>query len=196
MRSIKRWDSERICESEKKPWRDHFETKFDCYCSLSDPCVYLERMNIGKTKHKVLQKRRKNSDAREDLVKSLAREGNEGLKYGDPYTCCLCRKVFSGICALKQHLMKVHCGAKILTCDLCSMSFLTKAAIAHHMIAHSQKQFCCNICAYRTSYKQNYLSHCDHIFRKCSKCDYFYRKEKELKRWVKLWMLFWTIKFF
>lgn len=148
--------------------------------------MYLERLEIDTINQKVLRKKLQNAFGYSKTVNSLAREGNDGLKDGDPYTCCLCQNVFNTLWNLKLHIAKAHCRTKKWSCDHCAKFFFTRFEIAHHLLVHRQKQYCCNICDFKTAFKQCFRRHRKHVFKKCNTCGEVLRGSRNLKKynWV------------
>lgn len=144
--------------------------------------MFLERLDIKKANIKVLLNQLKSSTGCSDTVKSLAKIGNERLGSKELHTCCLCRKRFSRSLRLKLHIENVHYRKKRISCDLCTHVCFTKDAIFHHMLVHRTKKYACNICDYKTSFKQNFQKHRNHIFKKCSSCDEVFKKKVDLRR--------------
>lgn len=96
---------------------------------------------------------------RSDSVQCLAIKGNEGVKPFHPHTCCFCQKVLSCRGALRMHLETVHCRAKKFFCDLCPKFYFTKPVLVYHMKSHRQRTLQCNICDYKTSFKNRFEDH-------------------------------------
>lgn len=94
-----------------------------------------------------------------DSVQCLAIKGNEGVKPFDPHSCYFCHKVVTCRGTLRQHLKTVHCRGKKLFCDLCPKFYFTKKVLIHHMTSHRQKTLQCNICDYKTPFKNRFKDH-------------------------------------
>lgn len=92
-------------------------------------------------------------------AETLASKGNEGQRSRDPHTCCLCQKVISRRCELVEHLETVHFKATKIFCDLCPKFYFTKKSILWHMQIHMQKSFQCNVCDYKTPFKNFFYRH-------------------------------------
>lgn len=116
--------------------------------SFLEPFVLLERLPIEKC-----------LNSSDNLI-VLIKKGNEGVSYSQPHTCSLCSKVYTTRFGLKRHLEIEHLKATKLFCDLCPSFYFTKARMRHHMNnIHSKKNFCCNICEYKTSSRSRYKNH-------------------------------------
>lgn len=116
---------------------------------FSDPIVTVQRLVEAKSLR--ISKSNRYKLAYTKKVEALATKGNEGLRYVDPHTCCICRKIFTRREQLKVHLEVVHCKSKKMFCDLCPKIFFTEKIISQHMrLVHSKKNFACNVCDFKT----------------------------------------------
>lgn len=121
--------------------------------SFSDPFVQLERYALEKSTSVLSDSdhcEKKSSFG--DEVDSLSRQGNEGLTYKEPHTCCFCQKVFSCRDRLCPHIERHHLQAKKWSCDLCPKFYFSKVDIKWHMTrVHDKKQLACKKCDYKTA---------------------------------------------
>lgn len=115
--------------------------------SLSDPIVLLKLVNFGAELEQ------------NEVVFELARKGNEGLTWDEKHTCYLCRKVLKNRGSLTGHLKNIHGKGPAMFCDLCPSSFHDKSKLMQHMNVHKAKQFACNVCDFRTAYKNGFENH-------------------------------------
>lgn len=94
------------------------------------------------------------------LIDALARKGNEGLRFKDPYKCSLCQKSVLHRRALETHLEVKHLRKSKFCCDLCPRVYFSREAISWHMKRiHWQKKFACDVCSYSTGQKSHLRNH-------------------------------------
>lgn len=94
-----------------------------------------------------------------ETLQDLVRKGNERLKKRDPHCCCFCGRIFASRQILRNHMETIHCKTKKMFCDHCPKEFHVKNIIVNHMRVHIKKTFSCNICDYKTAFKNNFELH-------------------------------------
>lgn len=103
----------------------------------------------------------------------------ETCKQQNGYRCKTCKKIFTNMPALKQHISEKHPTEH--SCHVCNTNFLNEITLKKHMeLHHSETKtidqsgtqlHCCNMCQYKTTDKQNYDDHLrKHIKVKPFKC--------------------------
>lgn len=100
------------------------------------------------------------SKADEKEILALIRNGNKGLSFLEPHTCCFCKKVVSNRGTLKRHMLTIHCGSTKVFCDLCPKFYFSKSDLLVHMKnVHSGKRYSCNVCDYKTATRGHIIKH-------------------------------------
>lgn len=94
-----------------------------------------------------------------DPLLKLIKKGNEGVKFSDPHTCCLCQKVLAKRRYLKTHLKGVHKKGQLMFCDLCPKVYNDKVLFLNHMKVHRKIYFACELCDFETVYKCDLKAH-------------------------------------
>lgn len=126
--------------------------------SFTDPIVLLKRLtgcSTTRSSKSTLTRSSKTNVPPKKVVYSetaysLAKNGNAGLRWDDPHTCCRCQRVLVCRDALLVHLDSVHLKLKKKFCDLCPKVLFTKAQVRRYMRVHGKMRFECNVCEYKT----------------------------------------------
>nr|XP_019955391.1 PREDICTED: zinc finger protein 850-like [Paralichthys olivaceus] len=94
-----------------------------------------------------------------------------------PYSCNTCRKRFSHIAHLQQHI-RIHTDEKTNVCETCGKSFKTTVAMLVHTGTHTaEKSNTCNTCGKKFRHKSSLRVHKrahtgekPHLCKLCGKC--------------------------
>lgn len=115
------------------------------------------------------------------LVKTSARDGNEGQKASEAHTCSLCEKLFSNRNNLKRHLESVHSETQTFACNECPKFFSLRHNLQRHQEScHSgSKKLFCEICLKSFTWQNNLQRHIAIVHLKktkmfCDVCPKFY----------------------
>lgn len=102
----------------------------------------------------------------------------ETCKQQNGYQCKTCKKIFSNMQALKQHIAEKH--PTDYTCNTCSTTFINEITLKKHielnhpemrMTENISQLYSCTMCQYKTTDKGNYDDHLKkHIKVKPFKC--------------------------
>lgn len=131
------------------------------FISFSDPIVLAEDLSYGKVKTRIsFITQHKKKFGHSGTAEELAKKGNDGLGLKGPHICSFCLKRFCGQLVLQMHLESIHLRTKKTFCDLCPKFYFTLPAIRKHMTrTYAQKKFSCNVCDYKTAWKQEMMRH-------------------------------------
>lgn len=173
-----------ICHKSVLLLKSHLRNHGNTKCPICDKKTSRDKLIMHVKSHWKKQRFLENASSYSKMVISLAKIGNDGLRYEDTQICCLCQKSFANRGSLRTHIETFHFKMQML-CDLCPKMFSKKPIMVHHMKSvHSRKKFACNICDYKSAFKNwlhlHKMTHASEV--ECSICN---KKVSSLKEHVR-----------